>query len=41
MPLEWRDIMKGLNPEEFNMTTAREIDSNPWRDLLQDRQRLE
>jgi bifunctional non-homologous end joining protein LigD len=41
MPLEWRDIMRGLNPEEFNITTAREIDSNPWKDLFQDRQRLE
>jgi DNA primase len=41
IPLEWRDIRKGLNPEEFNITTAREIDSNSWKDLLQDKQKLE
>jgi bifunctional non-homologous end joining protein LigD len=41
IPLEWRDIRKGLNPEDFNITTAREIDSNSWRDLLQDKQKLE
>lgn len=40
MPLKWEDIRRGLNPEEFNITTVRDIDSNPWEDLLQDRQRL-
>jgi bifunctional non-homologous end joining protein LigD len=40
MPLKWGDIKRGLNPEEFNMTTVRDIDSNPWEDLLRNRQRL-
>jgi bifunctional non-homologous end joining protein LigD len=41
IPLEWRDIRRGLNPEEFNITTVREIGSNSWKDLLQDKQKLE
>ena len=41
IPLEWRDIRKGLNPEEFNITTVRKIESNSWKDLLQDKQKLE
>jgi len=40
MPLEWRQIIRGLNPEEFNILSARENQSNPWKDLLQDKQRL-
>jgi bifunctional non-homologous end joining protein LigD len=40
MPLEWSDVRKGLNPEDFNILTARGIDSNPWKDLLQDKQKL-
>ena len=40
MPLEWSDVKEGLNPEEFNITTARNIQSNPWKDLLQDKQKL-
>jgi bifunctional non-homologous end joining protein LigD len=33
MPLEWKDIRKGLNPEEFNIATVRDIDRVPWQDL--------
>ena len=40
MPLEWSEVKKGLNPEEFNILSARNIESNPWKDLLQDKQRL-
>ena len=40
MPLKWSDVRKGLNPEDFNILTARGIDSNPWKDLLQDKQKL-
>lgn len=40
MPLEWSEVKKGLNPEEFNITTALNIQSNPWKDLLQDKQKL-
>jgi DNA primase len=41
MPLEWKQITKGFNPEEFNIATVPAIDSDPWKDLLQDAQRLE
>ena len=40
MPLEWRQIRHGLNPEEFNILSALENHSNPWKDLFQDKQRL-
>jgi len=40
MPLDWKDIRKGLNPEEFNITTVRDIDRVPWQDLFQDKQKL-
>jgi len=41
MPLEWKDLEKRLNPEEFNIFNAAKIDSNPWEDLFENRQRLE
>jgi len=40
MPLEWKDIRKGLYPEEFNIITAREADRDPWKGLLEDKQKL-
>jgi len=40
MPLEWKDVRKGLNPEEFNITTVRDIDRAPWEDLFQNKQKL-
>jgi bifunctional non-homologous end joining protein LigD len=40
MPLEWGEVRKGLNPEEFNIIVAQNIQSNPWKDLLQDKQKL-
>jgi len=41
MPLEWAQIRRELNPEELNIMTARDIQSEPWKNLLEDRQRLE
>lgn len=41
MPLEWAQIRRELNPEELNITAARDIQSEPWKNLLEDRQRLE
>lgn len=40
MPLEWGEIRKGMNPEAFNLTTARAVSTDPWKDLLQHKQRL-
>jgi len=40
-PLDWKQITKGFNPEEFNIATVPAIDSDPWKDLLQNAQKLE
>ena len=40
MPLEWTQIRHGLNPEEFNILSALENQSNPWKGLFHDKQRL-
>lgn len=41
MPLEWAQIRRELNPEELNIMTARDIQTEPWKDFLEDKQRLE
>jgi len=40
-PLEWDQIKKGLDPEKYNILTLRENETNPWKDVLEDAQRLE
>jgi bifunctional non-homologous end joining protein LigD len=40
-PLKWDDLKKGLKPEKFNLSTMMKIQSNPWKGLLEDSQRLE
>jgi bifunctional non-homologous end joining protein LigD len=40
-PLEWSDIKKGLKPSEFNLFSVPRSDKNPWKELLEERQRLE
>jgi bifunctional non-homologous end joining protein LigD len=39
-PLEWKDIKKGLKPEDFNLFTVIKIEKNPWEGFLEDRQKL-
>jgi bifunctional non-homologous end joining protein LigD len=41
MPLEWSDIKKGLNPEEFNVFSVVKVSKSPWEGLLENRQKLE
>jgi len=41
MPLEWSDVKKGLKPESFTLFTLAKSESNPWKGMLEDRQRLE
>jgi bifunctional non-homologous end joining protein LigD len=41
MPLEWKDIKKGLKPEEFNLFTTIKVKEEPWKGLLENPQRLE
>jgi len=40
-PLEWSDVKKGLNPEEFNLFSVVKISQSPWEGLLENRQKLE
>jgi bifunctional non-homologous end joining protein LigD len=41
MPLDWRDIKKGLKPEALNLLTIAKIRERPWQGLLGNSQRLE
>jgi len=40
-PLEWSDIKKGLNPEDFNLFNVTKILGNPWEGMMENRQKLE
>ncbi len=40
-PLEWKELKKGLRPEEFNIFTVLERKNDPWGGLLENKQALE
>lgn len=40
-PLEWKELKKGLRPEEFNIFTVLERKNDPWEGLLENKQSLE
>jgi len=40
-PLEWKELKKGLRPEEFNIFTILERKNDPWEGLLENKQALE
>ncbi|MCE8423435.1 MAG: non-homologous end-joining DNA ligase [Candidatus Methanoperedens sp.] len=40
-PLEWKELKKGLRPEEFNIFTIIKRKSDPWEGLLENKQELE
>jgi bifunctional non-homologous end joining protein LigD len=40
-PLEWSEVKKGLNPEEFNLFSVVKVSKSPWEGLLENRQKLE
>jgi bifunctional non-homologous end joining protein LigD len=40
-PLNWNDLQKGLKPEEFNIFSAVETKSNPWKGFWNQKQKLE
>jgi len=40
-PVEWGEIKKVLDPEAFNMFSIVKIRKDPWKDLLEDTQKLE
>jgi bifunctional non-homologous end joining protein LigD len=39
-PIEWADVKKGLNPEEFNILNVAKIQKDPWKELLRNKQKL-
>jgi bifunctional non-homologous end joining protein LigD len=39
-PLEWGDVKKGLKPESFNIFTVARLEKSPWKDLLENKQKL-
>jgi bifunctional non-homologous end joining protein LigD len=41
MPLEWKDVKKGLKPEGFTLLSVIKYEKNSWEGLLTNRQRLE
>ncbi|VVB84203.1 Uncharacterised protein [uncultured archaeon] len=40
-PLEWKELKKGLRPQEFNIFTVLKRKTSPWEGLLDSRQKLE
>jgi len=40
-PLEWKELKKGLRPEEFNIFTVLKRKSDPWEGLMENKQELE
>ncbi|MFZ3382786.1 MAG: non-homologous end-joining DNA ligase [Candidatus Methanoperedens sp.] len=40
-PLEWKELKKGLRPEEFNIFTVLQRKNDPWEGLLENKQALE
>jgi bifunctional non-homologous end joining protein LigD len=40
MPINWKDVKKGIKPEAFTLFTAVKSESNPWKGMLTDKQNL-
>jgi len=40
-PLEWREVEKGIRPEEFNIFTVLKREIHPWQDLFEQTQTLD
>jgi bifunctional non-homologous end joining protein LigD len=40
MPINWKDVKKGIKTETFTLFTAVKSESNPWKEMLTDKQKL-
>ena len=40
-PLEWSEVKKGINPTDFNIFTVVERKSDPWKNIFENRCKLE
>lgn len=38
-PLRWKELRRGMRPEDFTCSTVRSRTEDPWRDRFDDRQR--
>ncbi len=41
MPLDWTEVKKGLKPEAYTLSTVAKSESNPWKGMLENKQKLE
>jgi bifunctional non-homologous end joining protein LigD len=41
MPLDWTEVKKGLKPEEYTLSTVAKSESDPWKGMLENKQKLE
>ena len=39
-PLPWTEVKKGLNPEKLNLFTVVQAKENPWKDMMENSQKL-
>jgi bifunctional non-homologous end joining protein LigD len=40
-PLEWAEVKRGINPEEFTIFSVVKRNVNPWKDIFESRCKLE
>jgi bifunctional non-homologous end joining protein LigD len=40
-PLDWAEIKKGIKPAEFNLSSVVKLKDDPWKEILENRQKLE
>jgi bifunctional non-homologous end joining protein LigD len=40
-PLNWSEVEKGIKPAEFNISTVTSLPKDPWKDIFENRQKLE
>jgi DNA primase len=41
MPLSWSDVQKRIKPTEFTLLTAAKVENNPWKELFNNKRKLE
>jgi bifunctional non-homologous end joining protein LigD len=41
MPLRWDELKRGVRPEDFNIITALSRHEDPWRDIFDNRQKID
>ena len=39
-PVRWEELKRGIRPEDYNIRTVLTRDEDPWRGIIEDRQRI-